>query len=229
MITDRVGLRQPTKQRLLQEGVRLFAEKGFRETTVGDVEAAAGLEPRRGALYRHFQSKEALLEAALEQHMQYLGETTAGLDQLPVKDQRQEALIMGQWLLAELDRERAIVRILEQDGDRLTDLRDRFRQVLIDPGYELTSELARRWLGSAADQLDLQALSAVLLGSLVNYRRSTWTFGATPAGLDDERFLATWADLCVTTAAALRRKHSKRPTRVGTSTRPAPKQSQSRR
>src|SRR5690348_7783062 len=64
MITsDRTG-RQPTKQRLLEAGVRLFAANGFRETTVGEIEAAAGLEPRRGALYRHFESKEALLDAA---------------------------------------------------------------------------------------------------------------------------------------------------------------------
>ncbi|HEX9548309.1 MAG TPA: hypothetical protein VF942_13300 [Acidimicrobiales bacterium] len=32
-----------TKQRLLDAGVRLFSEKEFRETTVGDIEAAVGL------------------------------------------------------------------------------------------------------------------------------------------------------------------------------------------
>lgn len=205
MITQGGSRRQPTKQRLLAEGVRLFAEKGYRETTVGEVEAAAGLEPRRGALYRHFPSKEALLEAALEEHLRSLADAAIGLDQLPVGDLRQEAMIMGRWLLAELDRERAIVRILEQDGDRLADLRDRFRHSLVDPGYEITADLARRWLGKASDQLDIEAFSAVLLGSLVNYRRSTWTFGATPAGLDDDRFLTAWADLCSVAAGALRR------------------------
>src|SRR5438067_6014353 len=113
MIADRKGLRQPTKQRLLAEGVRLFAEKGFRETTVGEIEAAAGLEPRLGALYRHFPSKEALLEAALERHLQSLAETTAGLDNPSAVDQRGETINLGRWLLAELDRERPIVRILE--------------------------------------------------------------------------------------------------------------------
>ena len=42
-----------TRQRLLDEGMRLFAERGFRATGVGDIEAAAGLQPRRGALYKH--------------------------------------------------------------------------------------------------------------------------------------------------------------------------------
>jgi len=195
MIADRKGVRQPTKQRLLAEGVRLFAEKGFRETTVGEIEAAAGLQPRRGALYRHFPSKEALLEAALEQHLQSLAAATPALDRAPDADQREETISLGRWLLGELDRERPIVRILEQDGDRLPQLRDRFRDALVEPGYQVTADLARRLLGRAAHRIDIEALAAVLLGSLVNYRRSTWTFGAIPAGVDEERFLNTWADL----------------------------------
>ncbi|MEY2588526.1 MAG: hypothetical protein QOJ67_510 [Acidimicrobiaceae bacterium] len=204
MIADRKGVRQPTKQRLLAEGVRLFAEKGFRETTVGEIEAAAGLEPRRGALYRHFPSKEALLEAALEQHLQSLAAAATTLDGAPAADQREETIRLGRWLLTELDRERPIVRILEQDGDRLPHLRDRFREALVEPGYQVTADLARRWLGRAADRLDIEALSAVLLGSLVNYRRSTWTFGAIPAGVDEERFINTWADLAALTATKRR-------------------------
>ena len=195
MFADPRGGRQPTKRRLLAEGVRLFAENGFRETTVGEIEAAAGLEPRRGALYRHFPSKEALLEAALEQHLQSLAEVTTGLDSAQAANQREEIMSLGRWLLAELDRERPIVRILEQDGDRLPELRDRFRDALVEPGYQVTADLARRWLGRAADRLDIEALSTAVLGSLVNYRRSRWTFGATPAGVEEERFLNAWADL----------------------------------
>src|SRR4051794_17192846 len=113
MITQPAAGRQPTKERLLDAGVRLFAEGGFRGTTVGDIEAAVGLQPRRGALYRHFPSKEALLQAALERHLQTMAEEGAALGELPTADPRAEALALGRWLLAELDRERPIVRILE--------------------------------------------------------------------------------------------------------------------
>ena len=204
MITDPAGSRQPTKQRLLQAGVRLFAERGFRETTVGDIEAAVGLQPRRGALYRHFPSKEALLEAALEQHLDALAEAGAALDNLPLTDMRAEAIALGRWLLSELDSERPIVRIFEQDGDRLPELREVFRHRVVDAGYLATAELARRWLADAASTIDVQAVAVVLLGSLVNFRRSTWTFAHPPLGMDSEAFLATWADLCEATATALR-------------------------
>jgi AcrR family transcriptional regulator len=204
MITDsRVG-RQPTGERLLDVGLRLFATQGFRETTVGEIEAGAGLQPRRGALYRHFASKEALLLAALQRHLDAIGEASASLDEPPTGDVRAGAMAMGRWLLAELDRERVIVQILEQDGDRLPELRDAFRHQLVDVGYVLVAGLAQQWLGAAAEGLDLEAVSVVLLGSLVNYRRSTWTFAAPPFELDDERFLSCWADLCATTTAALR-------------------------
>ena len=204
MVTSGRAARQPTKQRLLEQGVRLFAEKGFRETTVGEVEAAAGLEPRRGALYRHYPSKEALLEAALEQHLQVLVDADADLAQIDAGSVRDQAIAIGRWLLAELDREEAIMRILEQDGDRLPALRDRFRESLVDSGYELIAKLVRRWLstalkpgGGTPGTRDLDALSAALLGGLINYRRSMWTFRVPPAGLGEERYLAGWADLCV--------------------------------
>lgn len=58
-----------TSDRLLVAGMELFAERGFRATTVGDIEAAVGLAPRRGALYKHFASKQALLEAAVRSHI----------------------------------------------------------------------------------------------------------------------------------------------------------------
>ncbi len=203
MITASARGRQPTKERLLRHGVRLFAEKGFRETTVGEIEAAAGLEPRRGALYRHYPSKEALLDAALEHHLQALVDAGAGLDQLPRGDIRTQAMAFGRWLLAELDREEAIMRILEQEGDRLPAVRDRFRERLVDPGYATIVELVGRWLDAASKPLrgahcarDVDAVSAALLGALVNYRRSTWTFGVPPAGIEEERYLAAWADLC---------------------------------
>src|SRR5438309_5769516 len=105
MITPPRGSRQPTKQRLLDEGVRLFATNGFRETTVGEIEQAAGLEPRRGARYRHFPSKEALLEVALDAHLDALA--IAG-EQLPASssdDPREAAVALARWMFEELDRE----------------------------------------------------------------------------------------------------------------------------
>src|SRR2546423_72207 len=123
-----------TRDRLLTSGVRLFAEQGFRQTTVGEIEQAARLQPRRGAVYRHFPTKAVLLEAAVQAH---LASVQAALDQVaevPVDDVRGEAITMGRWFLAELDAEHYLFRILEHDGDRLPKIRKLIRERVIDAG-----------------------------------------------------------------------------------------------
>src|SRR5690349_17475077 len=55
----------PTRERILDAAVELFGRQGYTRTSVGEIEAAAGLVPRSGGLYKHFPSKRALLEAAV--------------------------------------------------------------------------------------------------------------------------------------------------------------------
>ena len=190
----------------------MFAKNGFRETTVGEIEAAAGLEPRRGALYRHFPSKEALLEAALDAHLDALADASKDLPTSDSDDPRETAVALARWMFEELDREQLILRILEQDGDRLTRLRDRFRDTLVKPGYRLTTKIAREWEVPSAQNTDVEGMAAVFLSALVNYRRSTWTFDYPPGGLSQDRYISAWAELWVTYADAQRRPNS-RPTR----------------
>lgn len=53
----------PTKQRILAASRRLFAARGFHRTSVRDIADQVGVTD--GALYRHFRSKRAVLEALL--------------------------------------------------------------------------------------------------------------------------------------------------------------------
>lgn len=52
-----------TRDVVLREAARLFAERGFHGTTVGDLGAACGMSGP--ALYKHFPSKHALLSRLL--------------------------------------------------------------------------------------------------------------------------------------------------------------------
>jgi AcrR family transcriptional regulator len=193
----------PTRDRLLAAGMRLFAEKGFRATTVGDIEAAVGLQPRRGGLYKHFASKQALLEGAFERHLEAVEGARRTMDEVPLVDLHDIADALGRWLLIELDAERTITQLLEKEGDRLPDLRDRFRERVSDAGYQAASDLIGRWLGPRAADVDVDALAVVLLGPLINLRRSTWLYARPPLGIDDERVLAAWVDSCERLVASL--------------------------
>ncbi|TNE36719.1 MAG: TetR/AcrR family transcriptional regulator [Alphaproteobacteria bacterium] len=50
----------PAKQRILAEGLRLFARQGLSETSIRDIAAATGYS--NPALYKHFPSKQALAQ-----------------------------------------------------------------------------------------------------------------------------------------------------------------------
>lgn len=194
------GVELSTKDRLLDEALRLFAERGYTATSVGDIETAAGLQPRRGGLYKHYPSKQAILEEVVRRHVQAVNGAVLTLDDLPLADLRGEALMMGRWLLDELDRQRCLTRVLEQDGHRIPELRDAAREHISDAGYRSAATLIERWLRERGHDLEPTVVAVALVGSIINFRRSSWTFGSPPMGLDDERFLEGWADLCTTIA-----------------------------
>jgi hypothetical protein len=45
--------------------------------------------------------------------------------------------------------------------------------------------------GSRAERFDMDAVAAIVIGAVVNFRRTEWTFGAPPLDLDEDRFVAT--------------------------------------
>lgn len=188
--------------------MRLFADQGFTATSVGQIEAAVGLVPRRGALYRHFPSKDALLEAGVRQHLDSVATGVGQLRDLEVgpllgaepEDRRQLALAAGRWFLDELDRQEQMTRVLEHDGGRLTAQRDQIRREIVDAGHGAAASLLAAMLPAIADP---DATAVILLGALVAFRRTRWTFGAAPLALDDERVLIAWADLWESLTASL--------------------------
>ena len=158
-----------------------MAERGFDGVGVGDIEAGAGLAPRSGALYKYFDSKLAVLEAGLEQHLSAIGDVEADVAGAPVTEVAAEVEAVARWLLAELDRERTITHVIEREGDRLPELRDRMRQRVSDRGYGSRrpyramagTSPTRRWIRGPRRDPDRP---------IVNLRRSTWTFAAAPLG-----------------------------------------------
>jgi AcrR family transcriptional regulator len=184
----------PTRERILDAAVELFGRRGYSATSVGDVEEAAGLVPRRGALYKHFASKEALLEAAVERRGQVVDELEA-LVTTPVADPREEVRILGRIAFREIGHDQPVLRIVMREGDNFPALRDRFHERIVRQGHEQT-EARLRLLAERAGVtgVDLKALAALLLGSIINYRVLDTLFGRPPGDLPKDRYLEAWAD-----------------------------------
>ena len=70
-----------TKTRILEEALVSFAENGYKGTNLRDFAARLGLT--KSALYRHFDSKEAIWNAVLDTMEAYYAERFGSPEQLP--------------------------------------------------------------------------------------------------------------------------------------------------
>ncbi len=184
---------ETTRARILEAALELFAERGFRGTSVGEIEAAAGLSPRSGGLYKHFPSKEALLEAAFGERIAAIDEFNRRLEVAPLGDLRAELTLTARWGLAELRRERELVRVVMKDGDRMPALAARFHEAIVDRALRLTEEALRRYASErGAEFPDPAATARVVCSALVGFSIQQTLFGED--GVDDERFAAAWVD-----------------------------------
>jgi AcrR family transcriptional regulator len=190
-----------TRDRIVTEAMRLFAARGFRGTTVGDIEEAAGLAPRAGGLYKHFRSKEEVLEAAIERHVTGIDMFEPVFEQLPLEDPRAELMAIGRLTIAELGNEMPLMKVVQKDGERFPELVATVRARIIERGHRQGVALVSRLFGDVLDERQIAAVASVALGSLVGYRIEETMFGPRP--VSEEDYLAAWVEMLVTYAERL--------------------------
>ena len=135
MTAEAAGTR---REELLAIAARLFAEKGFRNTTVRDIADAAGI--LSGSLYHHFDSKESIVDELLSS---FLAETmTAYETAIAGAETHTDALrALVQIAFAAVHDHRAAVAVMHQE----------FHTLLQYPRFEYlrtaSDDAERVWLG----------------------------------------------------------------------------------
>jgi AcrR family transcriptional regulator len=190
-----------TRERLLTAAMQLFAEQGYRKTTVGEIEARAGLSPRSGALYQYFSSKEEVLRAGVRKHIEELKALTSVLDLLPLADLRSEVILLGRWNLQDLKRREPLYRLVRQEGEIIPGLLEELREAVHDTPHKRIAEWIKRSAQTAgAPEPDSEALAIIVAGSMGHYRTLESLYGRKPLDIDEERFLTTWVEVCLAIA-----------------------------
>lgn len=184
---------KPTRERILDNALRLFADRGYAATSIGEIESAAGLVPRSGALYKHFPSKRALIDAGLVERFGAIDSIDERLELMPHGDLRAELTFVARLGLAELERERDLCRLVMKEGDRFPELARSFHAGIVARGHRI----ATAWLNARAEALgreltDVEAVAQVLTDSLVGYVLQHHMFGANAAAVERERVIAAW-------------------------------------
>ena len=103
-----------TKDRIMQAALNLFVEQGYQKTSIARIETEAGLAPRAGAFYRHFDSKQALLR---EITRTYVSETPEefGLERLAdFGDTRSQLVAIALKYEEAMIRQKPYARLIEE-------------------------------------------------------------------------------------------------------------------
>ena len=103
-----------TRDRIIEAAARLFAEHGYQKTSIARIETEAGLVPRAGAFYRHFDSKETLLAEVARTHVSETPEEF-GLEHLAdFGDTRAELVAIALKYEEAMKRQQPFTRLIEE-------------------------------------------------------------------------------------------------------------------
>ncbi len=189
------SVRTTTRERIIDEAMRLFSEHGYAATSIARIEAAAGLTPGAGGLYHHFRSKEAVMMAGIERQL-------ARLDALreirrvltPLGDVKSELTLIARYVLAELDSESDLLRILASEARSRPQLLTAAADRLVSSTFAGFAS----WIAERAEHAipsEQATATAVLgLGSLYSSRLLRDVLGV-PMQLDDETLVDAWVRL----------------------------------
>ncbi len=196
------GATDSTRERLIDAAIALFSTKGYAATSVADIQLACGLTAGSGALYKHFASKQALLEEVLRRHLDdvastrdvVVAETLDGLD--PTVENLEAVVRLAARLIWEsMESNRDLVRITIRDLEPYPALLNEVWDSVFRDVYRQAAELIELVAASGAIHVvDPPATAAVLLASLTYFPILHGLIGRTPGDVGADRYLDAWID-----------------------------------
>lgn len=134
---------------LVASALDAFAENGFARTTVEDIAARAGAA--KGTVYRYFDSKEALFEAAIREN---IGPVFAEMHQQAERSDLSATELLTRVLramykqLVDHPERRVILKVLVAEGDRFPQLVRFYHQEVLSGAMQMLGHILERGLES---------------------------------------------------------------------------------
>jgi AcrR family transcriptional regulator len=193
------ALAAPTRQRIVDEAMRLFGENGVRGTSVAQIEAAAGLSPGAGGLYHHFKAKDDVLAEGIRRHLARLDalrDIRALLTDLG--DLRAELAVAARYFLAELDSQSELFRILVCEARRRPELLTGAADQLISSTYQSFADWLQQAAGPELAAAHAMTVSTIAMGALLSDRILRNVMAVRSTTIDDDTIIPVWVDMVMT-------------------------------
>jgi len=188
-----------TRDNLLDTGLKLFSQKGFDGTSVTEIEAAVGLTPGSGSFYRHFKSKEKLMEEVVHREIErvrhWRDSTIKSAETSASREKLQRDFLQS---LEGLEAIKDLINVLAREYGqwRFPELMAQLKTLLMDEGIEaFHKEYRENIKNGVVRDLDPKVVSAILMSSLVGYHLANLYFGTDFGGVTRQDFASGLADL----------------------------------
>lgn len=181
-----------TRNRLKAAALELFLDQGFAKTTIGAIEKKAGLLPRSGGFYRHFDSKAALALAIAQEDIVEREEEFDLPSLLPLGDTRAELLLIARGYLRANKRQKKVYPLI-QELRILNVLGDFEQSANEDMLLWLNRWVASKPAGRNLAEVEISALTLNVFGALLFFTTKLLQ-GIEVPDLPTELFVDRWAD-----------------------------------
>ncbi|OHU99047.1 TetR/AcrR family transcriptional regulator [Mycobacterium talmoniae] len=184
-----------TRDQLLTAALALFAAKGYAATSVADIQQACGLAAGSGALYKHFSSKRALLEAAVAHRTAGIVAARQQYDARTPDSVEGAVRAAGELIWRNLTDSQELLRVMLREPDELGDLDEQTWRIITDNAYQrFADELTAANDAGRTRIPDPQATAAVAIAALSYFASLRALTRRTPGNVDDDRFFEAWVD-----------------------------------
>ena len=195
---DTDGPARTTPDRIVEAGITLFSDPGFKGTTVGE------------HARRKVPDRAPVLEAAFERHVAEVEALHSAIELMPLGDLRAELTLLARFGMQTLVRERALRRIVITEGDRFPDLKRRYQERVVDRSYEeVIGFISLKVAAGEFPDCDVEAIAVVMVGAMLGYSVEYDVFGRQPAGVDEDRFIGAVVDAAMALAEAPKPKRAR--------------------
>ncbi|HEX2556465.1 MAG TPA: TetR/AcrR family transcriptional regulator [Microvirga sp.] len=182
---------------IVEAGLLEFSEKGFAAARLEDVAARAGIA--KGTIYRYFESKEALFEAALLSRVTpMLDGVEAAVDAFPGSSEDLLRLLLTRIYEDMVGSDlHVLLRVIIADGARFPTISEAYYRRILSKGRSLLRRIVERGIargefrsGAVAD-LPMVVVAPALMAAI--WRMTFARYESIPP----ERFLAAHLDLAL--------------------------------
>lgn len=183
------GSSRPTRERILDAGLRTFAEKGFTGATTKEISMKAGVN--EVTLFRHFGSKEALFASVIQERSPLAEirgkvsvDTDAPVDELLESNART--------VLAILKANRHLFMMILGDAWRVPKMRSAISEFGVEKGVEFVTELMATLIAAGKiREMDPRVAARSLIGMIQSYYITRYLLaGEEPERKEEERMIA---------------------------------------